>query len=92
MCLQVRDSGGGIPEAIRDRIFDPFFTTKPVGDGMGLGLSIVQGILQAHGGEIQVSSAPGQGAAFTLCFPDHAQSGAPAAEALRQGRFGESAR
>jgi two-component system NtrC family sensor kinase len=49
-CISVRDSGAGIPEAIRHRIFDPFFTTKPVGQGTGLGLAISYGIIQAHKG------------------------------------------
>ncbi len=70
--LQVTDTGAGIPEPIQTKIFDPFFTTKPVGEGTGLGLSIVSGIVRAHGGEIDVSSAPGQGTTFTLSFPENA--------------------
>jgi PAS domain S-box-containing protein len=67
--LQVSDSGAGIPAENRSTIFDPFFTTKDVGKGTGLGLSIVQGIVKTHGAEITVESAPGKGAAFTICFP-----------------------
>jgi signal transduction histidine kinase len=51
------------------QIFEPFFTTKTDGRGTGLGLSIVRGILDAHGGTIQVSSAAGQGTSFTLTLP-----------------------
>ena len=67
--LVVSDTGQGIPAAILEKIFDPFFTTKPVGQGTGLGLSISYGIVKAHGGRIQVKSAPGQGTTFTVWLP-----------------------
>ncbi|HET7321326.1 MAG TPA: ATP-binding protein, partial [Longimicrobiaceae bacterium] len=67
--LLVIDNGPGIPDGQRARIFDPFFTTKAPGEGTGLGLSLVHGILQEHGGEIRVESEPGQGAAFTVTLP-----------------------
>src|SRR5262249_19574549 len=63
--VHVLDTGCGIDPAIRDRIFDPFFTTKPPGRGTGLGLSISHAIVEEHGGQIEVDSAPGQGAHFT---------------------------
>ncbi len=67
--LTVADTGGGIDETTRKRIFDPFFTTKAPGEGTGLGLSVVHGIVAAHGGAIDVVSKPGQGASFRLFFP-----------------------
>jgi signal transduction histidine kinase/ActR/RegA family two-component response regulator len=67
--LTVSDTGSGIPAAVLDRVFDPFFTTKGVGEGTGLGLSLVDGIIQDLGGAIAVSSRPGKGTAFTIWLP-----------------------
>ena len=67
--LTVADDGPGIPQDILPRIFDPFFTTKDVGEGSGLGLSIVHGIIERHGGHIDVESQPGQGTKFSISFP-----------------------
>ncbi len=67
--LMVKDSGHGIDPAIVDKIFDPFFTTKGQGEGTGLGLSVVYGIVKSHDGVIQVKSDPGQGATFQIHLP-----------------------
>lgn len=67
--LSVHDRGHGIPENILDQIFDPFFTTKDTGEGTGLGLSISLGIIQAHGGVLEVSSSPENGTTFTIQMP-----------------------
>ncbi len=67
--FQVIDTGVGIPKEIISKIFDPFFTTKKVGKGSGLGLSIVYGIMEQHGGNISVVSEVGKGTAFTCFIP-----------------------
>jgi PAS domain S-box-containing protein len=67
--ISVIDTGPGIPADVKSRLFDPFFTTKPVGEGTGLGLSVVQGIVRDHGGFTQVSNEPGEGARFDVHFP-----------------------
>jgi signal transduction histidine kinase len=68
--LEVSDNGTGIAPELREKIFEPFFTTKPAGQGTGLGLYIVAGIVRAYGGEMTVESTPGEGATFTLLFPE----------------------
>ena len=64
-----QDTGPGIPPDILGRIFDPFFTTKPEVSGTGLGLSVSLGIVQSHGGAVDVQSTPGQGSTFTIILP-----------------------
>jgi len=66
---EVRDTGKGMPEEIRDRIFDPFFTTRDVGEGTGLGLSVSDSIAAAHGGTIDVKSTLGVGTIFRVELP-----------------------
>ena len=65
----MRDTGCGIPDAIRERIFEPFFTTKPVGKGTGQGLPLVRSVVEQHGGVLAVSSEVGVGTTFTIRLP-----------------------
>lgn len=68
-CISVRDQGEGIPAKNLKHIFDPFFTTKEVGKGSGLGLSIAFGIIQEHGGWVDVTSQPEEGSCFRVYLP-----------------------
>ncbi|MGZ6018290.1 MAG: cell cycle histidine kinase CckA [Phenylobacterium sp.] len=80
--IEVSDDGPGIPANVVDKIFDPFFTTKPVGEGTGLGLATVYGIVKQSDGWIAVESKPGEGAAFRIFLPVHVPAaGAVAAPA-----------
>ena len=75
--LTVKDSGCGMDEATQSRIFDVFYTTKSVGEGSGLGLSVVYGIMHSHRGTITVESAPAKGSSFHLYFPATSEPSKP---------------
>jgi two-component system NtrC family sensor kinase len=67
--LTVSDTGCGIPPEQQSQVFEPFFTTKEEGKGVGLGLAVAYGIVERHGGRIQLDSVPGQGTTFTVYLP-----------------------
>ena len=75
LVLKVIDTGIGIPTDLYQKIFEPFFSTKEIGSGTGLGLSIAQGIIEAHGGAIQIESEPNQGTTIILTLPLKQPSG-----------------
>nr|WP_321464544.1 ATP-binding protein [uncultured Desulfobulbus sp.] len=86
--LTVKDNGRGMPAEMLERIFDPFFTTREVGEGSGMGLAVLHGIIVSHDGVIDVSSEVGKGSAFTVFFPrihDEAEEDVDAATAMPRG-------
>ena len=84
IALSVRDEGPGFDPAVLSRVFDPFFTTKPVGQGTGLGLSQVYGLIKGAGGRVEAANAAGGGGLVTLFFPPAAGSAEPPVETPRE--------
>jgi CheY-like chemotaxis protein len=82
--LVVSDTGTGIPPEVFDRMFDPFFTTKTVGEGTGLGLSLVHGIVTDLGGAIDVTTNAGEGTRFEIWLPVAGEVAKPAVEPIRE--------
>lgn len=77
--IEIKDSGTGIAPDVLPHIFDPFFTTRPVGQGTGLGLSVAYGTIKRHGGDIQISSQPGQGTLVRIFLPINPRCALPEA-------------
>lgn len=71
VCLQIRDTGYGIPEDILNKVTEPFFTTKPIGQGTGLGLSMVYGFAKQSNGRLSIESKTGVGTVVSICLPEH---------------------
>jgi two-component system NtrC family sensor kinase len=86
--LEVRDTGSGIPPELLGRIFDPFFTTKEEGKGVGLGLAVVYGIVEAHGGDVEVASRVGEGSTFRVTLPLSGEEKPPHATPRLEGSNG----
>jgi PAS domain S-box-containing protein len=86
--LAISDTGHGFSAEIQDRIFDPFFTTRGKGEGTGMGLSVVHGIVKSHGGAMTVASEPGTGSVFSVFLPlieEHFELGTTVAKTVPKG-------
>ena len=69
ICVEIQDNGKGIPTEIQDKIFEPFFTTQDVGEGTGLGLGLVAGIIGEHNGQLSFTSSATDGTTFLITLP-----------------------
>ena len=87
--LKVIDTGAGMPKEVLDRVFEPFFTTKPKGQGTGLGLATVYGIIKQAGGRLRIYSEPGMGTVLTVLLPVTEQEPAPAVRPAPQAQQGQ---
>lgn len=88
LVLNIKDTGHGIDPEVRERIFDPYFTTKKVGEGIGMGLAVVNGIVQKYDGEVEIDSVPGKGTSVTVYLPlsdQEPEEEVPAVESLPRG-------
>ncbi|MCP5047587.1 MAG: response regulator, partial [bacterium] len=82
--LTVSDTGHGIPQIVKKRIFEPYFTTKDAGEGTGMGLAVIHGIVKSHGGDITVYSEPGEGTTFNVYLPQLEDSIKPPEEVIEE--------
>ncbi len=91
VAIRVTDTGAGMGPDVMARAFDPFFTTKPIGQGTGLGLSMIYGFVKQSGGQVGLASDPGQGTAVELCLPRHRGAALPGPVADLAGPAGGGA-
>jgi CheY-like chemotaxis protein len=83
--LTIRDTGTGMKPMVMQRIFEPYFTTKSVGEGTGMGLAVVHGIVKKHGGAVTVQSEPGKGSTFQVYFPGTEKESIPDKDMILPG-------